>query len=176
MGLLQDVSYTGESKPIQVNTPEVPEIDNASYDQFKVSVPEQTRGRLLENIKSTQNMGQEGIASGNEAADALFNNNTSTFSRALSSRANKMMAVNKSTRALNNELHNVQRQQLQQNQNMNDLNDVYKIKRQNFAGQLDFAAKMSNYYNTLSGLKLQALGSIIGGGFAVAGKVAAGGA
>lgn len=174
MGLLQDVSYTGESKPIQVNTPEVPEIDNASYDQFKVSVPEQTRGRLLENIKSTQNMGQEGIASGNEAADALFNNNTSTFSRALSSRANKMMAVNKSTRTLNNELHNVQRQQLQQNQNMNDLNDIYKIKRQNFAGQLKFASEMSNYYNQLSGLKLQALGSIIGGGFAVAGKVAGG--
>ena len=174
MGLLEQVNYTGENKPINPVTPTVPDIEGASPDQFKVDIPNQTSSKLFENLKSTQNMGQEGIASGNEAADALFNNNTSTFSRALSSRANRMMAVNKSTRTLNNELHNVQRQQLQQNQNMNDLNDIYKIKRQNFAGQLKFASEMSNYYNQLSGLKLQALGSIIGGGFAVAGKVAGG--
>lgn len=174
MGLLDQVSYTGSNQPIQVSTPEVPDVENASFDKFKVDVPEQTRGTLLENIKSTANMGQEGIKSGNDAADALFNNNTSAFSRALSSRANRMRTLNKSTRTLNTELHNVQRQQLQQNQNMNDLNDIYKIKRQNFAGQLKFASEMSNYYNQLSGLKLQALGSIIGGGFAVAGKVAGG--
>jgi hypothetical protein len=175
MGLLDQVNYTGGNKPIITQTPEVPEdIDSASYNQFKVDVPEQTQATLYKQIKETPKIAQEGIEGGNAAADALFNNNTTAFSRAIASKASRLMASNRASRTVSTELDNQKRQMLQQAQNMNDLNDVYKIKRQNFAGQLEFSAKMSNYYNQLSAFKLQALGSIIGGGFAVAGKVAAG--
>jgi hypothetical protein len=153
----------------------VPDPDsNPSYDQFNVDVPQQTQATLYNQIKNTPKIAQEGISGGNAAADALFNNNTSAFSRAISTKANRFMATSQSSRTLNTELDNQRRQMVQQAQNMNDLNDIYKIKRQNFAGQLDFSAKMSNYYNQLSAFKLQALGSIIGGGFSVAGKVIAG--
>lgn len=177
MALLDQVNYQGEQKPIVATTPNVPDDpDGASFDQFKVNIPDQTTGLLYKQIKDTPNIANEGISGGNSAADALFNNNTTAFTRAISSRANRYLTTAKSSNTLNAEIQNQKRQQLQQGQNLNDLNDVYKIKRQNFAGQLEFASKMSNYYNQLNGLKLQALGSIIGGGFAVAGKVAGGGA
>lgn len=142
-------------------------LEDADFKKWEVGTPNFTTQNMLNRIRDTPKIATEGIESGNNAADALFNNNTSTFSRALSSKAAKFMATSKSTRTLDNELHNIQRQQLQQGQNMNDLNDMYKLKRQNFAGQLKFAAEMSNYYNQLSIAKLQAIGDMIGGGMSM---------
>jgi hypothetical protein len=148
--------------------------DKASFSDWNVDVPNSTQAQLFKQVQEVPKMATEGIESGNSAADALFNNNTTAFSRAISSKANRLMATSRSSNNLNAQLNNVKRQQLQENQNLNDMNDVYKIKRQNFAGQLKFSAEMSNYYNQLSALKIQALGSIIGGGLSVAGKMAAG--
>lgn len=183
MGLLDQVNYTGQNKPISVNEPYVsgndPDVASESFDKYRVDVPEQTTNSLYEKIKSTQKMPFEGIASGNTAADALFNNNTTQFSRALSSRANKKMAQDRHQHAINNEIDNIQRQSLQQKQTLSNLNDIHKLKRQNFAGQLRFAAEVSSYQQKLDSAKLGVIGSIIGGaiGFVVGGPVGlAGGA
>lgn len=173
MGLLDNLKTNGNSDQI-VSTyePTVPtDPEQVSFDNWKVNTPNSTLDKQFKLIQEVPKIATEGVGSGNDAADALFNANTTAFSRALSSKANRMMATNQSSRTLNTELQNVQRQQLQQSQNLNDLNDLYKIKRQNFAGQLQFASQMANYYQQLSALKLQALGSLIGGGMSIAGKM-----
>ena len=167
MGLLDNLKpNAGPEDIVKVNSPSLgpADIDSADYKSWQVDVPNSTQAAIFNQVQEVPKMAEEGIASGNTAADALYKNNTTAFSRAISSRANRLLANGKALNTVNNQVENAERQQLQANQNLNDLNDVYKIKRQNFAGQLKFAAEMSNYYNQLSGLKLQALGSIIGGG------------
>ena len=105
-GLLDQVNYTGGFKPISVNTPSVPEDEQgvSFQNNFQTNVPESTLSKLYDNVKQTSGIATEGIQTGNDAADALFNSNTTAFSRALSARANKMMSVGKSTHTLNSEL------------------------------------------------------------------------
>lgn len=118
----------------------------------------------------------EGVASGSEAANALFNNNTTTMSRALSNRANKRMALNRSENELSGTLKNYGRSREALGNVGNKVQTLEKLRQHNFAGQLKFADELANYNEKLETAKIGAIGSILGGIAGGAMKLATGGA
>jgi len=130
-----------------------------------VSPSQELRDNIQKQISDAPGImrNREGIASGGEAADAMFANNTSAISRSLSSRATKAFALGQSTNQLQGTLKNVNRSRMALGDVGNKMQQLQSLRRHNLMGQLRFADEIANYNDKLDAAKLGALGSIIGG-------------
>lgn len=122
-----------------------------------------------ENVNQISGIRKEGVKAGNDAANALFAQNTGTISSALTARARKAFARNESQRGITNEMKGFARSRMAIGEAAAQQAQMWKLRRANFAGQLQWADQVANYNQAMETTKLGLLGSIISGGMAVAG-------
>lgn len=132
----------------------------------------------VENLKKIPGMGTQAIKAGTDAANALFAQNTSGISSALSARAKKSFDRGQESYKLNSTLNNIQRQRSAMAQNSMEQATLFKMRKANFAGQLKWADEVSNYNRAMETTKLGLLNSIVNGfgkaaGFAMGGPAGA---
>lgn len=123
----------------------------------------------FENVRQLPGVMNEGNKAGSDAANALFAQNTSGISSALASRAKRTFGRGQQRQELDNKLKGFQRSSMALGQSMAEQNQLWKLKRANFAGQLQWADKVSQYNQAMETTKLGLLSSIIGGGMSIAG-------
>lgn len=116
-------------------------------------------------IKDTEGIipNKEGVQSANDASDALFNQNVPAASRALASRARRSLTINQKANAQQLGLGGVARQQRQMQRLQTDMQNVEKLKKINYEGQLRFADQISDYNDKLEAAKYQVLSNVISG-------------
>lgn len=123
----------------------------------------------FENVRQLPGVMNEGNKAGSDAANALFAQNTSGISSALASRAKRTFSRGQQRQELDNKLKGFQRSSMAIGQSMAEQNQLWKLKRANFAGQLQWADKVSQYNQAMETTKLGLLSSIISGGMSIAG-------
>lgn len=127
-----------------------------------------------ESVRQIPGIRSEGVKAGGDAAQALFSQNTSGISDALSARARRQFNRNESQRGITNEMRGFARSRMAIGQAASEQAEMWKLRRANFAGQLQWADKVSQYNQAMETTKLSLLGSIITGGLSVAGTIAGG--
>lgn len=104
----------------------------------------------------------EGRSSAGAASDAIFNMaKTPGMSSALSSRASKMMGLNKTQNDFDLKSKNVMRQQREMQRLGHELNNVERLKTLNYQGQLRYADQIADYNDKLQAAKYEILGGIV---------------
>lgn len=128
----------------------------------------------FENVRQIPGIMSEGSKAGSDAANALFAQNSSGISSALSSRAKRTFGRGQQRQEFDNKLEGFQRSRMAIGQSMAEQNQIWKLKRANFAGQLQWADKVSQYNQAMEVTKINLLGSIINGGMMMAGAAIGG--
>lgn len=126
----------------------------------------QTSFDTLRQIPGIRN---EGVKAGTDAANALFAANGSGISAALQAKAKRSFDRSMQRNQLANEIHGYERTRLAAAQGVAEQNQIYKLRRANLTGQLQWADKVATYNQAMETTKLGLLSSIISGGMAIAG-------
>lgn len=127
-----------------------------------------------ENVMQIPGIRNEGVKAGSDAANALFAQNTSGISSALTARAKRQFTRNESQRGITNQMKGFARSRMAIGEAASEQAQLWKLRRANFAGQLEWADQVANYNQAMETTKLGLLGSIISGVGAVAGTMIAG--
>jgi hypothetical protein len=123
----------------------------------------------FDTLRSVPGVMNEGRKSGTDAANALFAQNTSGISSAIKSRANRQFSRGQQRQDLSNTINGFARSRIALGQSMAEQQQLFKLKKANFAGQLQWADRVANYNQAMETTKLGLLGSIISGGMSLAG-------
>lgn len=127
-----------------------------------------------ENVRQIPGIMNEGVKAGNDAANALFAQSTTGISSALAARAKRNFTRDQSQRGITNQMRGFARSRMAIGEAAADQAQMWKLRRANFAGQLQWADQVANYNQAMETTKLGLLGSIISGGLTVAGTLIGG--
>lgn len=185
-------SSVNDLKPVEMPTqryeppPNSAPVDNNGeyinpWDSAQNAAPD-TSNTVAKGLINVDKMRSEGVEAGSQAASALFNQNRSAISKALSQRANQSFALNKERNRFNTELSSVQRQQMRLAQLQNQVGEMEKLRKINEMGKLKWADQMANYNYAIESAKIGAINEIwgtvakgvVGGGGGMAGGMGGG--
>lgn len=129
---------------------------------WQTAASAETHERIGGLIKDVEGIipAKEGVNSANEAADAMFNQNVAPASRALASRARRSFDIKKSQNAQQLGLGGVQRQQREIQRIKTKMQNVERMKKINYEGQLRFADQIADYNDNLQRAKYNTLNTI----------------
>lgn len=129
----------------------------------------------VDNLRSIESIGANGMKAGTDAANALFAQNTSNISSAIKARSQRQFSRSMSSQNISNEIDSTSRKRAALAMQMGQIGEYYKLRKANLAGQLQWADQVSNYNMAMESTKLSLLSSIIGGGMSLGGFAAGGG-
>lgn len=147
-----------------------------SFGGYQVGMTQNALQGVKQGLLDVDRMKNEGIQSANDAAEAMFAQNATGFSKALSSRARKAMTLGRSNNQVQGSIDNTLRQRARLQNSMSHLAQMHSLRKQNLMGQIKFADELANYQDAMEAAKLSVLGTVISGagtaaGFALGGPV-----
>lgn len=165
---LQEITTPEASKPQWKPPTNLDNVDGNSWGG-EVEPSRLALQSSFDTLRSVPGIMNEGRKAGTDAANSLFAQNTSGISSAIKSRANRQFSRGQQRQDLSNTIEGFGRSRVALGQAMAEQQQLFKLKKANFAGQLQWADKVANYNQAMETTKLGLLSSIISGGMSIAG-------
>lgn len=127
-----------------------------------------------ENVRAIPGLMNEGVRAGSDAAQTLFSQNMPGISSAIASRAKRQLTRSESQRGITNQMKGFAKSRMAIGEAASEQAQMWKLRRANFQGQLEWADQVANYNQAMETTKLSLIGSIFSGAGAIAGAAIAG--